>query len=54
MSQIAKSEAEIRAWKMLSNTQGMKQIWTNWDLVISFALGNVCGFILTLICFWVN
>ena len=51
MAQVARSEAEVRAWKQFASTPGMKRIWTNWDLVISFAFGNVCGFVLTLICF---
>ena len=50
MAETAKSEAEVRAWKQLNATPGMKQLWTNWDLVISFAFGNLCGLLLTLIC----
>lgn len=50
MAETAKSEAEVRAWRQLNATPGMKQLWTNWDLVISFAFGNLCGLLLTLLC----
>ena len=37
------SEYEAIAWKRLSNTPGMKQIWTHCDLFVGIGVGLAVG-----------
>jgi hypothetical protein len=37
------SEYEQLAWKRLSNTPGMKQLWSNCDLFVGVGVGLVLG-----------
>ena len=37
------SEYEQIAWKRLSNTPGMKQIWTHCDLFVGVGVGLAVG-----------